>query len=248
VGRAVPPPYSALSASWDATRFAPGRYELRAEATDVDGVESFSTALHPVTVEVDPAAPGISEDGAAREEEIDPNGPTRSEVAQDLALDLPPYAFGTHARIRIERPTGNPHPLESRFQGLNFIPGSFRRLSLVGVGALERPSRITLYSLNPDGVLDGLGVDPAKLSIWQFDAPAGKWVPLYAQLTQPGEDLIRATLNAMGDVGIVADRTARADDGPSDPVCGALGAEAALLAALLLRRRRRELVRRGAAG
>jgi hypothetical protein len=249
VASVVPPPYSALSAAWDATRFPAGRYELRARATDTGGGTALSTDLHPVIVEVDPSGSGITEDGVVREEEIDPNGATRSEIAGNTALDLPPYAFDGHARIRIERPLGNPHPLEARLQGLDFVPGSFRRLSLVTDGvSLVRPSRITLYSLNPNNVLDGLDVDPSKLSIWQFDDGSRKWVPLYAQLTQPGEDLIRATMSAMGDVGIVTVRVPRANNGKSDAVCGFLGPELLLLPALLLRRRRRGLVPRGRAG
>jgi PKD repeat protein len=243
VGAALPPPYSALSAPWNASAFPPGRYELRARATDTSAGTALSTDLHSVIVEVDPLLPGTSEsvgpDGTYREEVIDPDGTTRSELAQDTALDFPPYAFGTRTRIRIERPFSNPHPLEARLQGLDFVPGSFRRLSLLGLEKLQQPSRISLYSLNPDGVLDGLGLDPSKLSIWQFDDTAGRWTPLYAQVVQPGEDLIRATLSAMGDVGIVAARLPRTDDGGSDPVCGALGPELLLLPVLLLRRRRR---------
>jgi hypothetical protein len=248
VGTVTPPPYSALSVAWDATQFPAGRYELRAAATDTGNVVRLSTDLHSVIVEVDPTAPAITDDGVVREEDVNPDGATRSEIAGDTALDLPPYAFGTHARIRIERPTGNPHPLEARFQGLNFVPGSFRRLSLVTDGvSMVRPSRITLYSLNPDGVLDTLGVDPTKLSIWQFDDQAGKWVPLYGQLTQPGEDLIRATMSAMGDVGIVAEWVPRASNGSSDGgFCGLLGAELLILPGLLLLGR--TLVRRRRAG
>lgn len=248
IGVAVPPPYSALSVNWDVTRLVPGDYDLRARATPTAGPPlADSEALQPIRVTVDPLAPDEEENGAAggpiiRIHSVDPNVPTRSEIAKDTALEFPPHSLLARTTLRMERPFANPHPLEARLQGLQFVPGSFRRLSLGGGAALLQPTKISLYDTNPNGVLDGLKVDKAKLKIFQFDDVQKQWVPLFSQVSQPKEDLVRATLVSMGDVGLVVDPLSRAPSDSSSDGCAALGPEflafPAVLAFLRIRRRR----------
>jgi PKD repeat protein len=236
LGSAVPPPYTSLSCSWDVTKLVPGAsYELRAVATDTSDATASSETLQTVTVVIDPVSPDEEEslgDVLVRTHTIDPNVATRSEIAGDTAIEFPPHAFGMeYTTIRLERPFSNPHPFEARLQGLQFVPGSFRRLVLDGGAGLQEPSKIALYDINPSGVLDNLGVDPAKLKIYQFDDSKGQWVPLFGQVVQPGEDLARATLMSMGDVGLVMEPAPRAPSGASSGGCGLLGLEFLLLLA-----------------
>ncbi len=241
IGTAVPPPYTALSVPWDVTGLVPGSsYEILAVATDTSDNTAFSDALQKVVVTVDPVAPDEEEnfgDILVRTHTIDPNIPTRSEIAQDTAIEFPPHAFGMeYTTIRLERPFSNPHPLEARLQQLQFVPGSFRRLALDGGSGLQQPSKIALYDINPNGILDDLKVDKSSLRIYQFDDTERKWVPLFGQVVQPGEDLARATLMSMGDVGLVIEYPPRAPSGASH-ACGLLGPELLVLALLAVRRR-----------
>jgi hypothetical protein len=236
IGTAVPPPYTDLSVFWDVTKLAPGSsWELRAVATDTSDVQCFSETLQAVTVVIDPVTPDEEEsqgDVLVRTHTIDPGVATRSEIAGDTAIEFPPHAFGMeYTTIRLERPFSNPHPFEARLQGLQFVPGSFRRLVLEGGSGLEQPSKIALYDINPSGVLDNLGADKTKLKIYQFDDAKGQWVPLFGQVVQPGEDLARATLMSMGDVGIVMEPGPRAPSSRPSGACGLLGLEFLLLLA-----------------
>jgi hypothetical protein len=79
-------------------------------------------------------------------------------------------------------------------------------------------------------------VDPSRLKIYQFDTGKRQWVPLFGQVVQPGEDLARATLMSMGDVGLVMEPAPRAPGDSSPRGCGFLGPELLVLA-LFLRRR-----------
>jgi len=242
IGTAAPPPYTSLGVLWDVTRLPPGDYDLLAAATDTSDKTVLSSALQPVTVTVDPLAPDEEEndgDVLVRTHVIDPNLATRSEIAGDTAIEFPPHAFLDYTTIRMERPFSNPHPLQARLQGLHFVPGSFRRLALDGGAGLQQPSKIALYDLNPRGVLDGLNVDKSKLKVYQFNGSRGEWEPLFGQVIQPGEDLARATLMSMGDVGLVVEPTARTPSASSSGGCGLLGPELLVLALLLQRRRRR---------
>jgi PKD repeat protein len=243
IGTAVPPPYTDLSVSWDVTRLVPGTYEILAAATDTSTNTVFSDALQKIEIIVDPLAPDEEEslgEVLVRTHTIDPNVATRSEIAGDTAIEFPPHAFGMeYTTIRLERPFSNPHPLEARLQQLQFVPGSFRRLALDGGAGLQQPSKIALYDINPDGVLDGLGADKTKLRIYQFDDAKKQWVPLFGQVVQPGEDLARATLMSMGDVGLVMEPGPRAPSDASSDGCGLLGPELLILAILAARRRPR---------
>jgi hypothetical protein len=243
IGTATPPPYTDLSVSWDVTKLVPGAsYEILAVATDTSDATASSDALQRVAVVADPVAPDEEESLGAvlvRTHTIDPNVATRSEIAGDTAIEFPPHAFGMeYTTIRMERPFSNPHPFEARLQGLQFVPGSFRRLALDGGSGLQQPSKIALYDINPDGVLDNLGVDKAKLKIYQFDDTKKQWVPLFGQVVQPGEDLARATLMSMGDVGLAMEPGPRAPSDRSSRNCGLLGPELLILA-LTFRKRRR---------
>jgi hypothetical protein len=235
IGSVVPPPYSALSVPWDVTGLVSGQtYELAAGATDPNGNLALSSVLQVVTVTVDPLAPSESESTdptqttPVRVQIVDPSKGVRSEIAQDTAVDLPPGSVGSLATLRMERLSLNPHPVEARFQGLRFLPNSFRRFGLGGA-PLVIPARITLYDVSKDPTLDFLNVDPKKLRIYQFDDPSGQWIPLFAQVTQPADDLIRASTVAMGDVGVVADVPPRQGTGSSSSACGGLGIELLLL-------------------
>ncbi len=84
-------------------------------------------------------------------------------------------------------------------------------------------------------VLANLGVDLRRLHIYQFDSLKGQWVMLPGQVVQPAEDLARATLVSMGDVGLVMEPTPRTPSGASGG-CGLLGAEALVLLLFLARR------------
>lgn len=244
IGTAAPPPYTSLSVTWDVTKLTPGAsYEILAVATDTSGNTAYSDALQKVVVTVDPDAPDEVENLGqvlVRTHTIDPNVATRSVLGGNTAIEFPPHAFGMeYTTIRLERPFSNPHPLEARLQQLQFVPGSFRRLALDGGAGLQQPSKIALYDINPGGILNELGVDPSKLRIYQFDDGKKLWVPLFGQVVQPGEDLARATLMSMGDVGLVMEPGPRAPSDAPSGGCGFLGPELLILALLVARRRPR---------
>jgi PKD repeat protein len=247
IGTVVPPPYASFSIPWNVTRLTPGSsYELLAVAKDASGMEALSSNLQKVVVTVDPLAPDVEEyegnsssAGIIRVDRIVPGVATRTEIARDTAVELPAHALPDYGAIRLERPFSNPHPLEARLQGLSFVPGSFRRLSLGGGAGLQQSAKIGLYDLNPGGALDGLGVDLKRLRIYQFDTLKEQWVPLPGQVIQPAEDLARATLVSMGDVGLAFEPSSRTPSDSSSGGCGLLGPELLLLALLAARRRPR---------
>ena len=246
IGTVVPPPYTSFSVAWNVTRLQPGSYELLAVARDAAGTEALSSDLQKVVVTVDPLAPDVEEnegnsssEGVIRVDRIDPAVVTRSEIARDTAVEFPAHALPDYGAIRMERPFSNPHPLEARLQGLSFVPGSFRRLSLGGGAGLQQSVKLSLYDLNPGGVLDGLGVDLKRLRLYQFDDLREQWVPMPGQVVQPAEDLLKATMVSMGDVGLVMEPAPRAPSDASSDGCGLLGPELLILALLAARLRPR---------
>ena len=130
------------------------------------------------------------------------------------------------------------------------MPGLFRRLDL-GSDVLSAPARLCVYvpPLGVEQALENAGVSGAvakdvELTIFRFDDVGTKaWVPLFSHVRQPGEDLVRASTVAMGDVAVgffaaSSSRTA-AGSGSSWSGCGALGVDGLLLVLLVARLRRR---------
>jgi hypothetical protein len=234
----------------------------------VDGSSSASWAIQPVTVKVDPAVASDDDETAddngiplVRIQTVDPNRVDRSEISQDTRIEFPPHSTtatgSNYARFRIERIGADPHPVETRFQGIVFVPGLFRRLDL-GSDSLTSSARVCFYVPNAsvDQALAEASINRASakdldLTIYRFDdVETHSWVPLFSHVRQPSEDLVRASMVAMGDlgVGVKADAVASRDpagSGSSWAGCGALGVDGLLLILLLPRLRRAR--RRGVA-
>jgi hypothetical protein len=138
--------------------------------------------------------------------------------------------------------------VESRFQGITFVPGLFRRLDL-GTDSLTAPARVCLYvpSVSMDQAMASVGLNRANardldLTIYRFDdVDTHSWVPLSSHVRQPSEALVRASMMSMGDLGIGFETGTLSRDpagsSSSWAGCGALGIEG-ILALLLLRRLR----------
>jgi hypothetical protein len=255
----VPPPSTALSAGWNIKSLAPGSYDLQAVVTATDGSTSSSWSVQPVTVTLDRLRTAdedesADDDGAVqfRVHAVDPNRGDRTEISQDTRVEFPPHSTApsgsNYARCRIERLGADPHPVETRFQGITFVPGHFRRLDL-GADVLTAPARLCLYvpTLGVEQALASTGVSRAaakdvELTIFRFDdVETHSWVPLFSHVRQPGEDLVRASMLAMGDVGVgffAASSRPEAGSGSSWSGCGALGIDGLLLALLLARLRK----------
>ncbi len=262
IAKVVPPPATALSTSWNTTRVAPGLYDLQAVVAALDGSTATSWSIQPVTVSVNRSVTADEEETAdangipqVRIHTVDPSRGDRSEISQDTRVEFPPHSTtatgSSYARCRIERLAADPHPIETRFQGIIFVPGLFRRLDL-GSDALTSPARLSLY-VPPAGVNQALAqaslnrsaVKDLELTIYRFDnATTHSWVPLFSHVRQPSEDLVRASMVAMGDVGVGFQAGAVANRDPAGSGswsgCGALGLEALLPLLLLggIRRRR----------
>ena len=86
-------------------------------------------------------------------------------AAQNLGVDdlLEQLARGDERSVQSRDHVG-PHSL---FPGVGF---EARVDDAVLSTATVEPSKIALYDINPDGVLDDLGVDKTKLKIYQFDS------------------------------------------------------------------------------
>jgi len=262
IAKVVPPPATALSTAWNTRLLPRGNYELQALVAGVSGSSATSWSIQPVTVRVDPFVTADEDETAdddgmpqVRIHTVDPNRSDRSEISQDTRIEFPPHSTtatgSNYARCRIERLAADPHPVETRFQGILFVPGLFRRLDL-GSDALTSPARLSLYvpPANLDQALAQVSLDRAAvkdldLTIYRFDnAKTHSWVPLFSHVRQPSEDLVRASMVAMGDLGVGlkanagASRSA-AGSGSSWSGCGALGLDGLLLALLLARLRRR---------
>jgi hypothetical protein len=217
-----------------------------------------------VTVTVDPRQPAdedeSADDGGAvqyRVHAVDPNRGDRSEIAQDTRVEFPPHSTDSpgsnYARCRMERLGADPHPVETRFQRITFIPGLFRRLDL-GPDTLRSPARVSLYvpSAGVEQALAAASLNQAAakdldLTIYRFDnVDTQSWVPLFAHVRQPSESLVRASTMAMGDLGVgfTAGAASRKSAGSGSwSGCGALGLDGLLAALLLSRVRRRRLGR-----
>jgi PKD repeat protein len=239
----TPPPYTFLSTTWDVTALAPGDYELSAVAARTLGGTADSALNEQVIVTVDPAAPEILENVATDlQQGIDPNRNESSGLSGDVILDIPSGATGSYDQMRVQRRGTNPHPLEARLQGLNFVPGHFRRINFDGgLENLFVPSRLTFYvsDKDGDGLVDGHPFSKATLKVYRFNPLLEAWQPLGEQVLQPQEDLVRASLQAVGDVGIAAEFDHSRTASGSSSSCGLVGVEALLLLGLLRRARRR---------
>jgi len=259
IAKVIPPPATALSAPWNSKRVAPGSYDLQAVVAGTDGSTSTSWSLQPITVKVDPLV--ISDDDETADDDgipqvlihtVEPNRPDRAEISQDTRIEFTAHSTpgSNYARCRIERQGEDPHPVETRFQGITFVPGFFRKFDL-GSDTLTAPARLCLYvpTRSVEEALASAGVSRAaaktvELTIFRFDdVDTHSWVPLMSHVRQPAEDLVRASTLAMGDVGVgfFATSSSRptAGSGSSWSGCGALGLEALLPLLLLGRLRRR---------
>lgn len=238
----TPPPFTFLSTTWDVTKLPPGDYDLAAVAQRVPAGSADSLSNERVVVSVDPVNPEIRETAlASLAQGIDPNRNESSGVSGDVIVEIPAGATNSYDQMRVTRRSGNPHPFEARTQGLNFVPGHFRRINFDGgLETFSRPSRLTFYveDKDADGLIDGGPVKKSTLKVYRFNPLLKAWQPLGEQVVQPSEDLIKASLLAVGDVGIAGEFDARPPaDTSSD--CGLLGVEALLALALLRRVRRR---------
>ncbi len=263
IAKVVPPPATALSAPWNSKRVAPGSYDLQAVVAGTDGSSSTSWSIQPVTVKVDPLL--VSDDDGTADADgvpqvlvhtVDPNRPDRAEISQDTRIEFTAHSTpgSNYARCRIERQGEDPHPVETRFQGITFVPGLFRKFDL-GSDTLTAPARLCLYvpTLKVEEALASAGISRAaaknvELTIYRFDdVDTHSWVPLMSHVRQPAEDLVRASTMAMGDVGVgfFATGSSRpaAGSGSSWSGCGALGVDGLLLVLLLARVRRGRHVR-----
>ncbi len=263
IARVVPPPATALSTGWNIKGLASGAYDLQAVVAGTDGSTSSSWSAQPVTITVDRQRrsdedESVDDEGVVqyRVHVVDPNRGDRTEISQDTRVEFPPHSTtssgGEYARCRIERLASDPHPAETRFQRITFIPGLFRRLDL-GSEQLTAPARVSLYVPTPslEEALRAASVHRAaeknlELTIYRFDdVDTQSWVPLFSNVRQPSEELVRASTMTMGDLGVgfKADTLSResAASGGSWSGCGALGIDGLLLALLLagLRPRRR---------
>ncbi len=237
----TPPPFTFLSTTWDVTGLPPGDYDVAAVAARSLGGSVDTLSNERVVVTVDPAAPEILEnagDPAALigvERGVDPYFNESGGLSGDVIVDIPAGATPSYDRMRIERRSANPHPLEARLQGLTFLPGGFRRINFDG--GLETflvPSRVTFYVKDgdDDGLVDGETLKKTSLKVYRFNPLLQAWQPLGEQIVQPQEDLLRASLAAVGDVGIAGESDRRAPSGTSSG-CGLLGIELLGLALLL---------------
>jgi hypothetical protein len=258
IAKVVPPPASALSTAWNAKALPKGTYELQAVVAGVDGSSSASWSIQPVTVKIDPNVASDDDETAddngiplVRIQTVDPNRVDRSEISQDTRIEFPPHSTtatgSNYARFRIERIGADPHPVETRFQGIVFVPGLFRRLDL-GSDSLTSSARVCFYVPNAsvDQALAEASINRASakdldLTIYRFDdVETHSWVPLFSHVRQPSEALVRASMVAMGDLGVGFQPSAllgreAANSGGSWSGCGALGLDGLLLVLLLSR-------------
>lgn len=230
----TPPPFTFLSTTWDVTGLAPGTYDLAVVAERNPGGTAESLSNERIRVTVDAVAPEILESLATSlKQGIDPNRNETGGLSGDLLLEIPAGATTSYDQMRLTRRSTNPHPLEARLQGLDFVSGHFRRINFDGgLEALARPSRLTFYvnDADKDGFVDGQGFAKSTLKVYRFNPLLKAWQPLGDQVQQPQEDLVRASLDAVGDVGIAGEIDAsRAPAGTSSD-CGLLGLEALLAA------------------
>jgi hypothetical protein len=255
IAKVVPPPATALSTPWNSKKVAPGSYDLQAVVAGTDGSTSTSWTIQPITVTVDPLV--VSDDEETADDDgipqvlthvVDPNRPDRCEISQDTRVEFTAHSTpgSNYARCRIERQGEDPHPVETRFQGITFVPGLFRKLDL-GSDVLTSPARLCLYvpTLSVEQALASAGISRAgaknlELTIFRFDdIDTHSWVPLMSHVRQPAEDLVRASTMALGDVGVgfYASSSSRpaAGSGGSWSGCGALGVDGLLLVLLLAR-------------
>ncbi|HEX7900743.1 MAG TPA: PKD domain-containing protein [Planctomycetota bacterium] len=237
----TPPPFTFLSATWDVTALPPGDYDLAAVAARTLGGSADSLSNERVVVTVDSAAPEILENVDTHlAQGIDPNRNESSGLSGDVIVDIPAGSTPAYDQMRVQRRSVNPHPLEARLQGLNFVQGHFRRINFDGgLENLFVPSRVTFYvsDTDGDGLVDGQPFSKAALKVYRFNPLLKAWQPLGEQVLQPQEDLVRASLTAVGDVGIAAEFDNSRSPSGSSSDCGLLGLEAVLLLALLRRRR-----------
>ena len=239
----TPPPFTFLSTTWDVTGLPPGDYDLAAVAARTLGGSVDSLSNERIVVTVDPAAPEILENvETALSQGIDPNRNETSGLSGDVIVDIPSGSTGSYDQMRVQRRSVNPHPLEARLQGLNFLQGHFRRINFDGgLENLFLPSRVTFYvsDEDDDGMVDGQPFAKSTLKVYRFNPLLKAWQPLGEQVLQPQEDLVRASLQALGDVGIAAEFDGSRAPGDTSSDCGLLGVEALLFLALLRRLRAR---------
>lgn len=266
IATATPPPYSALRTLWDVSGLVDGSsYDLRVVATDMNGVTFDSGTLgsiQQITVTAQAASDQIeitdpSGNSLSRQQGVHTNTGTKSNLGSDTTVELPPASVmlpssdnSAYTTLYIERVNASPHLDVAKQQGLTFVPGSFRTLTLGTNANLQLPARITLYSVNQNvsSFLSSIGYSSlnstaAPLAIYRWDTVNGRWSPLVNHVSQPNEDLLRASTVAMGDIGLAVKLPPRTSDGSSSSGgCGALGIEAVLsvLFGALIRRWRRD--------
>lgn len=230
----APPPFTFLSTRWDVTGLSPGVYDLAAVADRTLGGSAESLSNERIRVIVDPVAPEILETLATSlQQGIDPNRDETGGLSGDLLLEIPAGATNSYDQMRLTRRSTNPHPLEARLQGLSFVAGHFRKINFDGgLETLARPSRLTFYvdDADNDGLVDGQGFAKSTLKVYRFNPLLKAWQPLGDQVQQPQEDLVRASLDAVGDVGIAGELDTSRSPGGTSSDCGLLGLEALLAA------------------